>query len=110
MNNINWVQIIIDVLMVIFGFLSIYIKTKTDIYEQVSGKIAEAEDLYKDYTKSGNLKFQWVVETLYSYIPAIMKPFITKEFIGGIVQKAFDSIEKYAEAQLDKLLSKEKKE
>jgi len=83
--NINWVQIIIDVLMVIFGFLSIYIKTKTDIYEQVTGKITEAEEMYQSYTKAGNVKFQWTVDTLYSYVPVVMKPFITKELIGSIV-------------------------
>lgn len=104
--SINWIQICIDVLMVIFGFLCMYIKTKKDILDKAAGKISEAETVYESYTKAGNEKFEWVVDAIFSCVPPVMKPFITRTFIGETVQKVFDQIESYSVKQLDKFAQK----
>ena len=106
--KIDWIQILTTVLWIVSGFLAIYFKEKTNIVSQISEKIAEAEDIYKDYTKAGNMKFNWVCDVIFSYVPVVLKPFITREMIGGLVQKVFDSIEVYASQQLDKVFNKDK--
>ena len=104
--KVDWLQILTTFLWIVSGFVAIYFKEKTKVVQQISEKIAEAEDIYKDYTKAGQEKFNWVCDVIYSYVPAILKPFITREFIGNLVQKVFDSIEAYTTQQLDKVFNK----
>ena len=93
-------------LAVTLGGFVMYYKSKVQLIKKVSGLIAEAEDTFKSVTKSGGQKFEWVVDRLFVYVPAWLRPLITKEVIGRMVQFTFDSIEKYAKTQLDKLAEK----
>ena len=68
--------------------------------------IAEAEAKYHDATNMGGIKFNEVVDQLHNLVPDILQDIITKEMIGGIVQKAFDEIEEYVALQLDKAINK----
>jgi len=102
----NMIQIAQIVIAIIFGGLALYFKSKVKLTEKVSGLIAEAEDTYKSYTKAGGMKFEWVVTRLYVYVPVWLRPLITKDVIGRIVQYIFDNIESYAKMQLDKLTDK----
>lgn len=99
-------EIISTILMVVFGFLSLYIKTKTKIIDKAKDAVNTAEETYKDATKSGGIKFEYCIDMLYGYVPAVMKPFITREFMAMAVQKAFDAMAKFATQQLDKLVDK----
>ena len=102
----NYLSVIATVLMVVFGFLCAYFRTKTNVITKVSELIAQAEKEFSEITKAGTQKFQFVVDSLYEYIPKILKPLITKEMLGGIVQNTFNAIESYATTQLDKLVDK----
>ena len=106
--NINWLQIIVTIAWIICGFLAVYFREKTNIVSQIAGKIAEAEDIYKDYTKAGSEKFGWVCDFLEGIVPVFLKPFITRAFIENAVQKVFNQIEVYATQQLDKVFNKDK--
>ena len=108
--EINWVQILIDILMVVFGFLVWYLKTKTTLLQQAEDAINSAEKAYESVAKAGNEKFEFCVEILYNYVPAPLKIFITRDMIAGIVQTAFNSMANYAEQQLDKIVGKVKGE
>ena len=100
----NWYNIIITILFIIAGFFVEYFKTKKNLLESVNGVINKAEEEYKDATKAGGLKMAWAVETCYGYVPAFLKPFITREMIGNMIQMAFDKIEEYMTKQLDKVV------
>lgn len=100
------IQVVITVLMVVFGFMCSYLKTKSNVINKAKDFINKAEEEYKDATKSGGLKFEWCVEGLYSLVPSFLKPFISKEMISNIVQDAFDIMAKYATQQLDKVTNK----
>lgn len=102
----NWYNIIITILFIIAGFFVEYLKTKKNLLESVNDVINKAEEEYKDATKAGGLKMQWAIDLLFSYTPAFLKPFITKEVIGNMIQSAFDRIEDYAKKQLDKVVDK----
>lgn len=99
-------DIIMLILTVVFGGLSLYLKTKTDLMEIAKYKIAEAESEYYDATKAGGEKFEWVVNVLYTYLPSPLRLVFTKESIGMIVQKVFDGVETYASIQIDKAVKK----
>ena len=96
-------DIIMLVITVIFGGLSLYLRTKTNLLQQVNSAIVNAEHAYSEVTHAGNMKFNYVVTRLYSLVPAPFKTIITQEMIGRIVQNAFNSIENYAVQQLDKI-------
>lgn len=106
MNTELIYTILVTIGTVGFGFLSAYLKTKTTLKEKVNEGIATAEEIYKDSTKAGGEKFEWVIDFLYQYIPSVLKPIFTRDMISNIIQSAFDEIQKYATQQLDKLVCK----
>lgn len=97
---------VVSIGTVIFGFLSMYLKTKNKLKDKVNQGIADAELVYSDTTKAGGKKFNYVVEFLYQYIPAVLKPIFPISLVSQIVQSAFDEIEKYATHQLDTYIDK----
>lgn len=118
--EINWLNIITTIATVLLGGLSWYLKvsvsgakvkqaveaTIKEITTKANDYIVEAEQVYVDSTKAGGQKFEYVVNALMDLIPDQIEGIITREFVSNIVQKAFDSIEKYAQTQLDEVLNK----
>lgn len=96
------IEIVNIVAYVVLGGLTLWFRENAKLKGTVADLITEAEAAYKDTVKAGGMKHKYVVEKLYSLVPAYLKPIITKETISGIVQRAFDSIEKYGKMQLDK--------
>jgi hypothetical protein len=99
-------RVVLTLLTIIFGALSAYFSQNEKLRNMSVKYIAEAEEIYKDATKAGGAKFNWVVETLYNLVPIPLKLFITKSIIEKIVQGTFDSIEEYAKMQIIKALEK----
>ena len=95
------IQIAVPLLTIILGALSAYFRTHDKLRDISIKYIVEAEELYKDYTKAGGKKFSWVVETLYNFIPAPLRIFVTKKYIEKIVQSSFEAIEEYAKMQFE---------
>lgn len=106
MNTINIYSIAVTVLMVLLGFVASYIKTKSNLISKAGDFINQAEEDYKSVAKAGNEKFNWVVETLYGYVPVPMRFVITKQFVSNAVQAVFDKMAEYATKQLDKIVDK----
>lgn len=99
-------DIIVLILTVVFGFLCIYIQGKSGLKEKAAEAITNAENEYKDTTKAGGQKFQFAVDFLYNSLPAPLRMIVSKEMIGTIIQNTFESMERYAKAQLDRLVDK----
>ena len=91
------------------GAASIYYQTNTKISCYVAKLIDEAEHVYEDVSKSGGEKFEWVVTALYSMVPAVLKPFITRQVLENLVQSTFDAMEQYALTQMGRLAGGQKK-
>lgn len=100
------IQLIVPILTILLGALSAYLRTNERLRNSSIRYIIEAEQMYKDVTKAGGQKFAWVVDTLYTLVPAPLKILVTKKCIEKIVQNTFDGIEAYAETQLDKAIEK----
>lgn len=92
--------------LVILGGFTLYFKSKAVLVEKVAGYITQAEIKYKEATKAGGQKFEWVIDHLYVYVPAWLRPLITREVISQIVQYVFDGVQAYAKLQLDRLTDK----
>ena len=85
------------------GAASIYYQTNTKLSCYVARLIDEAEHVYEDATKAGGKKFEWVVTTLYGMVPALLKPFITRQVLESLVQSTFDAMQHYAVTQIGRL-------
>lgn len=99
-------QIVLPLLAIFFGALSAYFAENEKLQNGAIKYIAEAEEIYKDATKAGGMKFAFVVDSLYNLVPVPLRIIITRNLIEGIVQKSFDSIEEYAKIQIDKAVNK----
>lgn len=105
-GTINWYSVLVTVALVILGYIVSYLKARSDLISKAATYINVAEENYKSFTKAGNQKFEFVVDTLYNWCPAPLKIFITRKMISDIVQKVFDQIQEFANKQLDKAVDK----
>lgn len=99
-------EIIVPILTILLGALTAYLKANEKLRSSSIKYITEAEELYKDVSKSGGQKFSWVVDTLYSLVPVPLRIIITRSFVEKIVQSSFNSIEAYAKTQINKAVDK----
>ena len=97
------------VLMVLFGGLALWFRGNQVLAGRAAALIAEAEALYKDATKAGCEKFEWVVSSLYQALPGVIRPFLSRSLVESVVQATFDAVEGYAKLQLDRLAGGEEK-
>lgn len=98
---------IVKILVVLLcGYVYTYISTKTNIASKIATVISKAETEYKDAQKSGSEKMNYAIDLLYQYVPVYIKPILTKEVLKSLVQAGFEQIQEYANAQLDKVVSK----
>ncbi|MBQ5658750.1 MAG: hypothetical protein IIV02_04370 [Peptococcaceae bacterium] len=94
-------QVICTVLVILLGYVSLYLKKRGDLLSMVATVISYAEDKYKDATEAGGEKFTWCCEKLYAGIPVWLRPMISYQDIEKLVQSTFDEIEAYANLQLN---------
>lgn len=95
------------VIYLVIGAAALYFQYNTKLNQKATEYINKAEELFKDSTKAGGTKFNWVVDKLYDILPAPMRLVFTKETIAVLVQRTFDEIQSYAVKQLDKKLTKQ---
>ena len=117
----DYLQIIQLIITVVCGFLSYYFKTSATGAKRAaqientlntlslyaSRYINKAEAKYINDYKSGETKFNYVVEKLVAMIPENLRGAIDEDEVKRLVQDSFDQLEAYAFSQIDKILSKE---
>lgn len=106
MEMTMFIGILRVVAYVVLGGLVIYFNYNTKLNKQVNELIDKAEDTFKDVTKSGGLKHEWVIDQLYNLIPAPFNLLFTRDMMSHVVQTAFDGMASYATKQLDKIVDK----
>ena len=104
MSGVNIYSILITIAFCVLGYISSYLRTKSQLVQKAESLINKAEEDYKDVTKAGGQKFSEVVEAIYSWCPAPLRIFITKELISQVTQQVFDGMKKFADQQLDKVV------
>ena len=91
-------SIVFAVLSAVLACVTYYLDVKKKIVEAVNGEIANAEEL----EKIGAEKMAHVVAQLKAIVPVTLKFIFTDKVIETIAQKAFDTLEEYAQKQADK--------
>lgn len=99
----EWYNILITVITIVFGGLSYYYNTKSKLNSKVDALITEAENKYADIEKSGEQKLDYVVSILYSYIPIQFRWMFPEEALKLIIEKALFEMKKFTIMQIEKL-------
>ncbi len=82
----NWASLIV-ILAFVVTLVILAIRGKKDIVAKILyALVTEAEKIYGAGT--GSVKFAYVVEKAYSYLPAILKVFITYERLKQMIEEA----------------------
>ena len=82
----NWASLLV-ILVFVFVLVILAIRGKKDIIAKILyALVTEAEKIYGGGT--GSVKFAYVVEKAYSYLPAILKVFITYERLKQMIEDA----------------------
>jgi hypothetical protein len=88
------------VLAILAVFIVLAIKGKKEIiYKMIYALCDEAEQLYG--SKTGKLKFSYVLEKLYARLPSIIKTFITYKTLERWIEKALAEMKEYWAEQAD---------
>lgn len=93
-----FLELVSSLLIILGAGLSYYFYTKN----KLSNKVNEIVNIAEDSDKVANEKMKLAVNELSKIIPTVLKPFITKQALETLIQKAFDQIEVYAQKQLNK--------
>lgn len=86
------INIGLAVLSVALAFLSYYFQVRKKIVEQAEQEIANAQDVTDDNAE----RMAYVVNQLYSIVPAPLRVILTKKRIEELAQKVFDRVKEYA--------------
>lgn len=90
-TNASTLVTIIVILVGMVGLL--FAKKWSDLRAEAYKLVIQIQTLAN--TLEGKRKFELALDSLYSYIPTILKPFITKEILAKYLQKCYEDIKDY---------------
>ena len=88
--------ILFALLTIVVTIYSYYLSVRKKIEESALTAINDAEDLDAE----GKEKMRVAVDTVYSLVPSVIKPFLNKQLVEVIIQSIFDKVEAYAKKQM----------
>jgi len=104
------INIAAGVALILGAFLIEYFKTSSVFRGFIAQLIADAEWVFSDIEKAGKAKMDWVIQKLYGYIPAVLKPLFPETKLREIVQMVFDKVKDFADLQVERLKEAYEKE
>lgn len=93
-------------LSVIFFFLTTYFRSSKKLQALAGRVINDAEQAFKGTSQRGQDKFNYALTMLYDKVPVALRPFITRQLLGEMLQSAFDELSAFAAKQLDGAVDK----
>ena len=97
----NW-ESILTILSCLCTVTAIIIGYYQYIKKKIEKEALDAINKAEDTDKVGEEKMKEAVDTVYSILPAVVKPFISKTLIETLIQSIFDKVEEYARKQINK--------
>ena len=88
-------------LSVIFFFLTTYFRSSKKLQALAGRVINDAEQAFKGTSHRGQDNFNYALTMLYDKVPVALRPFITRQLLGEMLQSAFDELSAFATKQLD---------
>lgn len=104
------INIAAGAVLIISWFLISYFKTSAVFRGFIAQLISDAEWVFSDVEKAGKKKMEWVIEKLYGYIPAVLRPLFPSGKLEEIVQMVFDKVKDFADLQVERLKAAYEKE
>lgn len=104
------INIAASVALILGAFLIEYFKTSSVFRGFIAQLISDAEWVFSDVEKAGKKKMAWVIEKLYGYIPAVLRPLFPSGKLEEIVQMVFDKVKDFADLQVERLKAAYEKE
>jgi len=100
-------EVILEFLGSWWGVIGILILFGIELYFEREVAVKRIRDLIflaeekgrKGVLKTGEEKFEWVLENGYGYLPPVMKQFISKALFATFVQSVFDRIMEWAQSK-----------
>lgn len=90
---------IINIILVIASVVLGIFECRSQIKSIIANAANEAINAAEDRNLIGEEKMQKAIDFVFTKIPAIFKPFITKDSIRKVIQAVFDKIESFIETQ-----------
>ncbi len=92
------ITIVVVLLVVALLMFSYYLYVKNQIMQRINGEVDSEEGTDKENFEKMNA----CVDMLYSIVPVVLRPFITRSVITSLVQAAFDKMKSFAEKRAEK--------
>lgn len=99
MTFVQIVDIILTIVILILGAYGAYKSTGKTIQEKLSYLISKAAEL----DIIGAEKMKSVVAALYSYVPVVFRPYLTKEKLQQTAQKVYDDMKEFAKIESEEI-------
>lgn len=90
---------IINIVLVALSVILACIDCRSQVKKIIASAANEAINAAEDRNLIGEEKMEKAIEFVLTKIPAIFKPFISKESIKKVIQTAFDKIKSFVETQ-----------
>lgn len=100
------IEIAAYILSIVMTFLTSYFHSSKKLQELANRAINEAETAFEGTSKKGQQKFEFALMKLHSHVPAVLRPFITREMLSKMLQSAFDEVATFVTHQLDTTVDK----
>ena len=95
----NNLDIILDLIYLIIGFFAICFSYYFNLKSKLAAHVNEAINNAEDLEATGEEKMEAAINHVMNYVPAAVKPFMSKDVIRILIQNSFDIIEAYAKKQ-----------
>jgi len=95
-------EYILTALSIICTLIAIVLGYYQFIKKKIEQDALDAINKAEDTDKIGEEKLKDAVETVYSLLPVVAKPFISEKLLEVVIQQVFDKVEEYAQKQLNK--------
>lgn len=97
----NW-ELILTIISTLCTVAAIIVGYYQYIKKKIEKEALDAINKAEDTDKVGEEKMKDAVDTVYSILPAVVRPFISKTLIETLIQGVFDKVEEYARKQVNK--------
>lgn len=103
MTKSEIISLVISLLAVAVTLVSYYFYIKQKLRESALNAINSAENA----DAAGAEKMRLAVDQVYALVPPLLKPVISRELVGQLIQAVFDKMQEFAKKNLQKKLSQD---
>ncbi len=93
---------VLTIISILLTLAAVCVSYYLYIKKVIERKSLDAINNAENTDKEGKEKLADAVEEVYSVLPVVVKPFISRAVVETIIQTIFDKVEEYAQKQVNK--------